>query len=97
MPVPMPGLSWATRQVVTDAAGSLEERLAITVTDAQTWKLGDCSYVVLPVEVTIGEGVEAYVERILYLPDLGIGVLVAFVDSQGTLDYDYVDIAVEPS
>lgn len=94
MPVPVAGLTWSVAQVFEDATSRVEETLTIEVGAEETLLLGDCSYTLLPVTVTIRASDGVFEEQIHYLPELGVGLLAGFTDNTGTTTYEYVDIAV---
>ena len=98
MPTPEPGLEWQVAQDFIDVGGdgsAASETMAITVAEATTWTLGECTYDMYPVTISTTVPDDVYIETINYLPALGTGVLVAYRDSQTDDTYPYVDIAVE--
>lgn len=72
MPVPKANGSWTAQVVVTSSDGIDTENHVMRFLDQTTMTFGACSYDMIPVEITYGEGEG---ETLLYLPELGFAVV----------------------
>ncbi|RMA42069.1 hypothetical protein [Rhodophyticola porphyridii] len=74
------GLRWSAATQTRFSDGSVSaDTMTVDVAQPTQLRLGACSYETLPVQVTRTDGTagEPYVERMLYLPQLGIGIYLA--------------------
>ncbi|MFN3209540.1 MAG: hypothetical protein ACE369_11180 [Roseovarius sp.] len=60
-----------------------------------TIRLGPCAYAAFPVELTFNDDPD-YVEQYQYLPDLGVGLLVASTTNEDEEHYTYTDVRPVP-
>lgn len=76
--------------------GRFTESHAVTVGQPMLHMFGECSYTALPVEIaSLAVDEPMLLEQLLYLPDLGTGVLVRSAGSSGDIEHVFVNIAAE--
>lgn len=91
MPMPQSGGSWEVDATVTVGEHSATEQQAYSFGVPERVSFGDCTYEVIPVEVTystMGDTVETY----HYVPDLGLAYFAAVSSELGDHVYPYISI-----
>ncbi|MDX8347088.1 hypothetical protein SLH49_03730 [Cognatiyoonia sp. IB215446] len=96
MPIPKPDTDWQVKVAMRDSDGFFQEE--------QTHRWGaltkvtytDCTYDMIPGELTYQGDGYSYFEEIHYLPALGLGLLVSYATDDGAPPdvFDYTEFAV---
>lgn len=95
MPLPKPGSEWTVKVAMRDADGFFQEQQTHRWGEQTKATYQNCSYDMIPGQLSYaGEGYN-YQEEIHYLPELGLGLLVAYSDGDAPEDrftYDAFEI-----
>ena len=96
LPTPTPDKVWTVESTAFEGFfdGTVEV-ITHTWGPSEPYKIGGCSYSVIPVQATYDGDNYDHVEDLLYFPDLGTAILTRYSDSEGTDTYTYTDIRVQ--
>ena len=94
MPVPAPGLTWQVQTTINSYGEFYTEAQSQVWGQPGSLIIGSCSYEVIPGQITYKSELDTIREQISFLPDLGIGLLVAYSDGSG-YDDQFTFISIE--
>lgn len=85
MPLPTAGGKWDVSTLMDDYGDFKKSVVNYKFSKEREITIGDCSYSGFEVSVQYSEGID-YQETLDYLPDLGISLITAYIESDGTVD-----------
>ena len=97
MPVPEEGLNWQVGTMVNAYGETYRENQSQRWGTAQTLRIAECEYRVIPGRLTYKSDGDTIREEVLYVTELGIGLLTSYSDGTGYEDsFAFVSIRVAP-
>lgn len=93
LPLPKPGLTMTMRTTVTTTDDSYKEQQQHAWGPLETVTIGECAFNGITGTIEYKSGFDPFTETVLYLPDLGIGLLTAYAyEGEAPEIYEYVSI-----
>ena len=94
LPIPEPGGSWESQSAYR-IDGSIEtEIVQHTWGESTSIQIGDCTYDAVPVRIDFDGDFYDHTEEMLFMPDLGTAILLAYEDGDGRDEYSAVSIGL---